>query len=80
MNTFFGYQMWDYETDGAAQPDGWPVVTIAPNDTALIRVSWGNWCPNQTPAWQVRIPGSGWIDVSGMDGIAVPATAPGRTR
>jgi hypothetical protein len=33
-----------WKVDGQPRPDGWPVVTLAPGDSASIRIGWSNWC------------------------------------
>jgi hypothetical protein len=69
--------------NGEQEPDGWPVVTLRPGDTASIRMRWGNWCPQgrAAPLWQVDLPGGGSVPVTnGMEepppcnGEGVPST------
>jgi Protein of unknown function (DUF4232) len=41
--------------DRAPKPAGWPVVTLAPGDSAAIRFSWSNWCRTDvTPILQFQ--------------------------
>jgi Protein of unknown function (DUF4232) len=60
--------------DGSPQPNGWPVVTLAPGDVASVRVSWSNWCPDgrRAPLWRVGIHGSSTVDVNGFDAVPPP--------
>jgi uncharacterized protein DUF4232 len=60
--------------DGSPRPAGWPVVTLLPGDSASVRIRWSNWCPDGRPAplWRFGIPGSGTVDVSGLDAVAPP--------
>ncbi len=60
--------------NASPQPPGWPVVTLAPGDSASVRIRWGNWCPEgrAAPLWQVRIPGSGTVDVNGFEALGPP--------
>jgi hypothetical protein len=64
-----------WKVDGSPKPAGWPVVTIAPGDSAFVRIRWSNWCPDGRPAplWRVGIPGGGTVDVgNGLDGVPPP--------
>jgi hypothetical protein len=64
-----------WKVDGSPKPAGWPVVTIAPGDSALVRIRWSNWCPDGRPAplWRLGIAGSGTVDVSnGFDELGPP--------
>lgn len=63
-----------WEVGGSPQPPGWPVVTLAPDDSASVRVRWSNWCAdgNATPRWRIAIPGSGEVDVEGIDATTIP--------
>jgi uncharacterized protein DUF4232 len=63
-----------WEVGGSPQPPGWPVVTLAQDASASVRVRWSNWCAggNGTPHWRIAIPGSGEVDVDGIDATAVP--------
>jgi hypothetical protein len=63
-----------WEVGGSPQPPGWPVVTLAPDDSASVRVRWSNWCAdgNTTPHWRIAIPRSGDVDVEGLDATTVP--------
>ena len=59
----------------SASPAGWPVVTLHAGDAALVRIRWGNWCPQgrAAPLWRVDIPGGGSVDVvNGMDQLGPP--------
>jgi hypothetical protein len=41
--------------DGTPKPDGWPVVTLAPGESAAVRFGWSNWCPTDvTPIVQLQ--------------------------
>jgi hypothetical protein len=41
--------------DRASKPDGWPVVTLSPGDSAAVRFSWSNWCHTDvTPVLQLQ--------------------------
>jgi hypothetical protein len=63
-----------WEVGGSPQPPGGPVVTLAPDDSASVRVRWSNWCAdgNTTPHWRIAIPRSGDVDVEGLDATTVP--------
>jgi hypothetical protein len=63
-----------WQVAGSPQPPGWPVVSLAPEDSASVRVRWSNWCGggNATPQWRIAIPGSGDVDVEGIDATTVP--------
>jgi uncharacterized protein DUF4232 len=63
-----------WEVGGSPQPAGWPVVSLARDDSASVRVRWSNWCAggNSTPHWRIAIPGSGDVDVEGIDAVAIP--------
>jgi hypothetical protein len=63
-----------WQVAGSPQPPGWPVVTLARNESASIRVRWSNWCQegNAAPRWQIGIPGSGEVDVEGFDATSIP--------
>lgn len=63
-----------WQVAGSPQPPGWPVVSLAPDDSASVRVRWSNWCADgsATPYWRIAIPGSGEVDVEGIDATAVP--------
>lgn len=72
-------QAW-WEVNGTGQPEGWPVVTVNPGDTVLVRVAWSNWCETATPAaWTLAFPDGGGIltiEWSAQDS-APPCNAPG---
>jgi len=58
--------------DATPRPAAWPVVTLAgqTSQSAWVRISWSNWCPQgrAAPLWRIEIPGSGTVDVvNGMD-------------
>jgi hypothetical protein len=63
-----------WQVEGSPQPPGWPVVTLVQDESASVRVRWSNWCAdgNGTPHWRVAIPGSGEVDVEGIDATTVP--------
>jgi hypothetical protein len=63
-----------WEVGGSPQPAGWPVVDLARDDSASVRVRWSNWCAvgNGTPHGRIAIPGSGDVAVEGIDAIAIP--------
>jgi hypothetical protein len=56
------------------KPAGWPVVTLRPGDSASVRVSWSNWCPDgrAAPLWRLGIPGGGAVDVGGLEAVTPP--------
>ena len=70
----FGASPAGWVVNGSPQPAGWPVVTLAPNETASVRVTWSNWCPvgRTAPLWTVEIPGGGTVDVNGLDAVGPP--------
>jgi hypothetical protein len=63
-----------WQVAGSPQPPGWPVVSLATDDSASVRVRWSNWCADgdTTPQWRITIPGSGEVDVQGIDATTVP--------
>lgn len=63
-----------WQVAGSPQPPGWPVVNLAPDDSASVRVRWSNWCAdgNAMPQWRIAIPGSGEVDVHGIDATTIP--------
>jgi hypothetical protein len=78
----FGSSPAGWEANGSPEPAGWPVVTLAPGDSASVRIDWSNWCPDgrAAPLWRVGIPGSGMVDViNGMDSeTPPPCNGPGQ--
>jgi hypothetical protein len=36
-----------WKLTGAKEPDGWPLVTLAPGDTGSTLVRWSNWCASE---------------------------------
>jgi hypothetical protein len=82
LETSVGQAWW--EVNGTGQPDGWPVVTVAPGDTVLVRVGWSNWCDADTPAaWTLAFPdgnggsGGGTLTIEwSADDSAPPCNAP----
>lgn len=70
----FGSSPAGWVANGSPEPPGWPVVALAPGDSASVRVSWSNWCPNggAAPLWRIEIPGGGLLDVNGMDSLTPP--------
>jgi hypothetical protein len=56
------------------KPAGWPVVALAPFDSASVRIRWGNWCPGgrAAPLWRIQIPGGGTVDVNGLEAVSPP--------
>ena len=63
-----------WQVAASPQPPGWPVVTLAQDRSASVRVRWSNWCRegNSTPRWQIGIPGGGNVDVEGFDATSIP--------
>jgi hypothetical protein len=64
-----------WQADGAARPDGWPVVSLRPGSAASIRVRWTNACPQlSNPAlWRVDLGGGrGTLEVQGADATFPP--------
>lgn len=63
-----------WQVAGSPQPLGWPVVTLAQDESASVRVRWSNWCQggNAPPHWRIRVPGSGQVDVEGIDETNIP--------
>jgi Domain of unknown function (DUF4232) len=60
--------------NASPRPPGWPVVKLAPGEAASVRIRWSNWCPDgrSAPLWQIGIPGSGSVDVNGLDAALPP--------
>jgi hypothetical protein len=63
-----------WEADAQPEPEGWPVVTVAPGDVASVRIRWSNWCPQGSvpPLWRMEVPGGGTVDVLGLDAAEPP--------
>jgi hypothetical protein len=64
-----------WKVDRTGKPAGWPVVTLRPGASALVRIRWSNWCPDgrSAPLWRVGIPGGGSVDVTnGFDELGPP--------
>jgi hypothetical protein len=64
-----------WQTDGAPEPAGWPMVSLQPGSAASVRVRWSNACPQLSgPAsWKLDLgKGGGTLDVSGADASLVP--------
>jgi Protein of unknown function (DUF4232) len=63
-----------WQVADSPQPPGWPVVTLAQDRSASVRLRWSNWCQEgkATPRWQIAIPGSGEVDVEGFDATSIP--------
>jgi hypothetical protein len=63
-----------WQVAASPQPPGWPVVTLAQDESASVRVRWSNWCQegNAAPHWRIGIPGSGEVDVEGIDETSIP--------
>jgi hypothetical protein len=60
-----------WQVDGASAPAGWPVVSLAPGDSAAIRVRWSNQCPQVqgSVTWQVGLGAGGTSASSGSDRV-----------
>jgi len=76
--TFSSSPPW-WAVDQSPEPPGWPVVTLDPGRSALVRVRWGNWCPlgRAAPLWRMDIPGGGTVDVANGMEDAPPCNGPG---
>jgi hypothetical protein len=63
-----------WQVAGSPEPPGWPVVTLAQDESASVRVRWSNWCQegNAPPHWRIRIPGSDEVAVEGIDETTIP--------
>lgn len=63
-----------WSVEGSPEPPGWPVVTLAPGDSASVRVRWSNWCPDgrAAPLWRMQILGAESVDVNGLDAVPPP--------
>jgi len=63
-----------WRVDRLPKPAGWPVVALAPFDSASVRIRWGNWCPDgrAAPLWRIQIPGGGTVDVNGLESVSPP--------
>jgi hypothetical protein len=63
-----------WEANGQPQPEGWPVVSVAPGDVASVRIRWSNWCPDgaAAPLWRMEVTGGGTVDVLGLDAVSPP--------
>jgi Protein of unknown function (DUF4232) len=64
----------NWVSSGSPKPPGWPVVSLHPGDSASVLIVWGNWCLDSgaVPQWRIKIPGSGSVDVRGIDASSVP--------
>jgi Protein of unknown function (DUF4232) len=63
-----------WQVNASPTPPWWPIVTLAPGQTASVRTSWSNWCPDgrPSPLWQVEVPGGGTVNVNGLDAAGPP--------
>ena len=41
----FGSSPAGWQANAQPTPAGWPVATLHAGDAALVRIRWGNWCP-----------------------------------
>jgi hypothetical protein len=70
-----------WSVNRSPEPEGWPVMRLAPGASVSTRIRWSNWCPDGTsvPAWQIVLPGGGTVDVARMDVAgAPPCNGPGQ--
>ncbi len=70
----FGSSPPGWKVYGSPEPAGWPVVTLAPGDSASVRIRWSNWCPagGAAPLWRIDILGGGALDVNGLEAVTPP--------
>jgi hypothetical protein len=70
----FGSSPPGWVTNASPEPAGWPVVTLAPFDSAAVRLRWSNWCPDgrAAPLWRIQIHGGGSLDVNGLEAVSPP--------
>ncbi len=70
----FGSSPPGWVADALPEPVGWPVVTLAPFESASVRLRWSNWCPDgrTAPLWRIQIPGGGTVDVNGLEAVSPP--------
>jgi hypothetical protein len=70
----FGATQASWQIEGSSQPPGWPVVTLSQGESASVRISWSNWCPDgrAVPLWRLDIPNGGNLDVTGFEAAGPP--------
>ncbi len=63
-----------WEANGQPEPEGWPVVTLAPGDAASVGGRWSNWCPDgrAAPLFRMEVTGGGTVDVLGLEAVSPP--------
>jgi hypothetical protein len=62
-----------WRVEEVPEPDGWPVVTLAPGDAASIRIRWSNWCDKDTsPSLQLSDPAGNEVAMVNPDAGSVP--------
>ena len=52
-----------WQVDGTGEPNGWPVVTLAPGERASVRIRWSNWCGGIVGTWGMPIGKGGIVTV-----------------
>ncbi|MGZ4213876.1 MAG: DUF4232 domain-containing protein [Actinomycetota bacterium] len=70
----FGLSPAAWEANGSPEPSGWPVVTVAPDQKASVRIRWSNWCIDggAAPGWRMQIPHGSAIDVAWAGDVTPP--------
>jgi hypothetical protein len=62
-----------WKVEDAPEPDGWPLVTLAPGDTASVRIRWSNWCDTATsPLLQLADSAGNQVAMVDPDAGSVP--------
>ncbi len=60
-----------WQAQGAPEPDGWPVVTLASGGVASVRIGWSNWCKD-LPLLRLTDAGGNQIAMLSPDAGSVP--------
>jgi hypothetical protein len=62
-----------WKVEDTPEPDGWPVVTLAPGGAASVRIRWANWCDTDTsPLLQLADPAGNEVAMVNPDAGSVP--------
>jgi hypothetical protein len=67
-----------WKLKGMSAPPGWPVVEIAPDAVASLRMRWTNWC-RPDPIWRLTLPDGDSLGIRWLSSASPPpCREPGR--